>query len=165
MRRKHGQYRPPGHSQGQIHTHRPHKHHDHHQLERSRSTSNIRNQSQHRNSSSVRVASPPPRSKSAASHVSHSSSSSSINSSRKNSYSRGHSRPTSPMHGIGTLPLDYVHSHPHMNDLAGLDAEGMLSEHWDSNSDEDDEMDYGLKHARIRNGYGDEQDHHRKTSI
>ncbi|KAF9194101.1 hypothetical protein BGZ51_001080 [Haplosporangium sp. Z 767] len=165
MRRKHGQYHPPGHSQGQIHTHRPHKHHDHHQLERSRSTSNIIHQYQHRNPSSVRVASPSPRSRSATSHLSLSSSSSSINSSYKNSYSRGHSRPTSPMREIETLPLDYVHSHPHMIDLAGLDAEGMLSEHWNSNSDEDNEMDYGLKHARTHNDYGDEQGHHRKTSI
>ncbi|KAF9951701.1 hypothetical protein BGZ70_000887 [Mortierella alpina] len=175
IRQKHGEYHPPGQlSQGQIHTHRPQHHHDHHRLERSRSrsTHNLRHQHQYaqRNPSSVsiRIASPTPLSRptspsSALYSPSPSptpSSSSSTHSSRHNSYDRGrHGRPTSPMR-------DLVHTHPHMNDLEGLDAEGMLSEHWDSSSsdhDHDQDQDHGP--AGTSNDFERDHDRHRKASL
>ncbi|CAO3572772.1 unnamed protein product [Mortierella alpina] len=175
MRRKHGEYHPPGQlSQGQIHTHRPQHHHDHHRLERSRSrsTHNLRRHHQYaqRNPSSVsvRIASPTPLSRptspsSALYSPSPSptpSSSSSTHSSHHNSYDRGrHGRPTSPMR-------DLVHTHPHMNDLEGLDAEGMLSEHWDSScSDHDHDQDQGHGPAGTSNDFERDHDRHRKASL
>ncbi|KAF9942019.1 hypothetical protein BGZ67_003305 [Mortierella alpina] len=174
MRQKHGEYHPPGQlNQGQIHTHRPHQHHDHHKLERSRSrsTHNLRHQQQYaqRNPSSVslRIASPTPISRptspsSALYSPSPSptpSSSSSAHSSRHNSYDRGrHGRPTSPMRNL-------VHTHPHMNDLEGLDAEGMLSEHWDSSSDHDHDHDQDHGPAGTSNGFEQDHDRQRKASL
>ncbi|KAF9946745.1 hypothetical protein BGZ72_011167 [Mortierella alpina] len=171
MRQKHGEYQPPGQlNQGQIHTHRPQHHHDHHRLERSRSrsTHNLRHQQQYsqRNPSSVsiRIASPTPISRptspSSALYSpspSPTPSSSSSTHSRHNSYDRGrHGRPSSPMR-------DLVHTHPHMTDLEGLDAEGMLSEHWDSSSDHDHDQDHGA--AGPSNDFERDHDRHRKASL
>ncbi|KAG0285985.1 hypothetical protein BGZ97_007598, partial [Linnemannia gamsii] len=175
IRRKHGEYHPPGHSQGLVHTHRiPHQH-DHHHMERSRSASNMRNPSR----SSSRVVSPEPRSASRAS--TRSSASSFYTNSRNGSYihsnghghrnGHGHSRPTSPMGEIVAMPADYFHSHPHMNILEGLDAESMLSEHWDSNSDDEDEnlshyTNQGVRNDRDRDHEEREsEDRQRKASI
>ncbi|KAF8930319.1 hypothetical protein EDD21DRAFT_382206 [Dissophora ornata] len=141
LRKKHGEYHPPGHSQGQIHTHRLPPNHDHHQLEQSRSSGNIKfqYQQQHqRSQSSIRIDSSRPMSPtSSRSHVSPSPSPSSCASthSRQSSYSR--SRPTSPIRDMIALSIDYA-SNPHMDDLRNLDAEGILSEHWDSESEEED---------------------------
>ncbi|KAG0211315.1 hypothetical protein BGX28_008138 [Mortierella sp. GBA30] len=172
MRRKHGEYHPPGqHSQGQIYTHRPQQHHDHHSLERSRSRSahNMRGQYQRNSSSaSVRIASPTPKSRpTSPTSVSYSpspsptpSSSSSAYSSRHNNYNRGrHGRPASH------IMRDIVHIHPHMNDLEGLDADGILSKHWDSSSSSDDDHGRRNNGERDSNGYGREENHHRKTSV
>ncbi|KAG0215893.1 hypothetical protein BGX33_000752 [Mortierella sp. NVP41] len=163
IRRKHGEYHPPGHSQGLIHTHRIPQQHDHHHLERSRSANNMRqqHQQQQRSVSSSRVASPTPRSASRASTQS-SASSSMYSGSRNGSYvhhngnnsvyyGHGHhgGRPFSPMGEIVSMPADYFHTHPHMNALEGLDAGSMLSEHWDSNSDHEEE---DLSHYTNRSG-------------
>ncbi|KAF9919536.1 hypothetical protein FBU30_010908 [Linnemannia zychae] len=172
MRRKHGEYYPPGHSQGLVHTHRIPQQHDHHHLERSRSGGNLHTQYQQQKHSfsSSRVASPTPRSPSrastqrSASRASTQSSASSLYSnSRNGSYIQQHGvgnygRSTGPMGEIVSLPSDYFHTHPHMNVLEGLDAEGMLSEHWDTNSDDEDE---NLSH------YNDQDSHdpQRKVSI
>ncbi|KAF8927468.1 hypothetical protein BGZ47_002138, partial [Haplosporangium gracile] len=187
IRRKHGEYHPPGQSQGLIHTHRiPHQH-DHHHIERSRSASNMRHKHQHGSVSSSRVVSPEPRSASRAS--TRSSASSFYTNSRNGSYihhngngngngngnshghrnGHGHSRPTSPMGEIVAMPADYFHTHPHMNVLEGLDAESMLSEHWDSNSDNEDEnlshySNRGVRKDRNREGR-ESEDHQRKASI
>ncbi|KFH67775.1 hypothetical protein MVEG_06507 [Podila verticillata NRRL 6337] len=147
LRRKHGEYHPPGHTPGLIHNHRPPQHHDHQQIERSRSLTNMRQQYQqplqpmHRYPSTSRIASPtsfspssPTSPRSCTSSVS-----SSTHSSRHNSYTNGHNpqRPTSPMREQRSVQIDLSQVNPHLNDLESLDAEGILSGHWDSNSEDD----------------------------
>ncbi|KAG0367123.1 hypothetical protein BC939DRAFT_501588 [Gamsiella multidivaricata] len=164
LRKKHGEYHPPGHSQGQIHTHRPQRHHDHHQLERSRSRSNIKSSyPPSRSQSSIRVVSPEPRSLVSPSPTP--SSTSSAYSSRQSSVSRGRSRPTSPIRDMVAIPIDFTN--PHMSDLRDLDAEGMLSEHWETNSESEDEQDLEQrrKENRASRGYGRGKDHQRNTSV
>ncbi|KAG0018237.1 hypothetical protein BGZ82_000497 [Podila clonocystis] len=154
LRRKHGEYHPPGHTPGLIHNHRPPQHHDHQQIERSRSLTNMRQQFQqqpsqpqlHRYPSTSRVASPisfhsPSSPTSPRSHTS--SASSSTYSSRHNSYTNGHNlqRPTSPMRDQRSVQIDLSQMNPHLNDLERLD-EGILSEHWDSNSEDDHDLSF-----------------------
>ncbi|KAG0336457.1 hypothetical protein BG000_006561 [Podila horticola] len=150
LRRKHGEYHPPGHTPGLIHNHRPPQHHDHQQIERSRSLTNMRQQyqqqpSMHRYPSTSRVASPtsfhsPSSPTSPRSHTS--SASSSTYSSRHNSYTNGHNpRPTSPMREHKSVQIDLSQVNPHLNDLEGLD-EGILSEYWDSNSEDDHDLSF-----------------------
>ncbi|KAH7043592.1 hypothetical protein BKA57DRAFT_470171 [Linnemannia elongata] len=190
IRRKHGEYHPPGHSQGLVHTHRlPHQH-DHHHIERSRSASRLGHKYHQGSVSSSRVVSPEPRSASRAS--TRSSASSFYTNSRNGSYihhngngsgsgsgngnghknGQGHSRPTSPLGEIVAMPADYFHTHPHMNVLEGLDAESMLSEHehWDSNSDNEDEnlshyTNRGVRNDRDREEGRESEDRQRKASI
>ncbi|KAG0376891.1 hypothetical protein BGX24_007062 [Mortierella sp. AD032] len=184
IRRKHGEYHPPGHSQGLIHTHRIPQQHDHHHIERTRSSSNMRQHYQQRSSvNSSRVASPTPRSTSRAS--TRSSASSFYTGSRNGSYihpnsgngngygnySNGHGRSTSPMGEIVSMPADYFHTHPHMNVLEGLDAESMLSEHWNGNSeDEDDNLSRYNNRDEVGGGRGEDDgrvshDRQRKASL
>ncbi|KAG0273452.1 hypothetical protein BGZ95_010737 [Linnemannia exigua] len=185
IRRKHGEYHPPGHSQGQIHTHRLPQQHDHHHIERTRSSSNMRQQYHQRSSvSSSRIASPTPRSQSRAS--TRSSASSFYTGSRNGSYihpnsgngngygsnygySNGHGRPTSPMGEIVSMPADYFHTHPHMNVLEGLDAESMLSEHWNGNSEDEDDNLSRYNNRDDRGGDEDDgrvsHDRQRKASL
>ncbi|KAG0350601.1 hypothetical protein BG005_009852 [Podila minutissima] len=94
LRRKHGEYHPPGHTPGLIHNHRPPQHHDHQQIERS-------------------------------------------------SYTNGHNpqRPTSPVREQRSVQIDLSQVNPHLNDLENLD-EGILSEHWDSNSEDDHDLSF-----------------------
>ncbi|KAG0068939.1 hypothetical protein BGZ93_010629, partial [Podila epicladia] len=152
LRRKHGEYHPPGHTPGLIHNHRPPQHHDHQQIERSRSLTNMRQQYQqssqpqiHRYPSTSRVASPisfqsPSSPTSPRSYTS--SASSSTYSSRHNSYMNGHNpqRPTSPVREQRSLQIDLSQVNPHLN-LENLD-EGILSEHWDSNSEDDHDLSF-----------------------
>lgn len=154
LRRKHGEYHPPGHTPGLIHNHRPPQHHDHQQIERSRSLTNMYQQYQqqssqpqiHRYPSTSRVASPisfhsPSSPTSPQSHTS--SASSSTYSSRHNSYTNGHNpqRPTSPVREQRSVQIDLSQVNPHLNDLENLD-EGILSEHWDSNSEDDHDLSF-----------------------
>ncbi|KAF9906994.1 hypothetical protein EC991_011389 [Linnemannia zychae] len=162
IRRKHGEYHPPGHSQGLIHTHRIPQQHDHNHIERTRSASNMRHSYQRGSASSSRVASPTPRSPSRASTRSSASSfytgsrnGSYIHSNNGNGHHSGHGRPTSPMGEIISMPADYFHTHPHMNVLEGLDAESMLSEHWDSNSEDEDD---NLSRYNNRDDRGEDKD-------
>ncbi|KAF9106766.1 hypothetical protein BGX27_009038 [Mortierella sp. AM989] len=173
LRKKHGEYLPPGQSQGQVHTHRTQPQHDHHKLERSRS-GNVHFQYQQqrgqRSRSSVRVVSPTPMTAlSPSSPVSPSpsptpSSSSSVYSSHKSGNSWGNSRPTSPTFGMTAISNDY--NRAYIGDLKDLDAEGMLSEHWNSNSDSD--SDSGEDNRRpepASNGYSRNKEHQRKPSV
>ncbi|KAF9357458.1 hypothetical protein BGX26_003694 [Mortierella sp. AD094] len=179
LRKKHGEYHPPGHSQGQVHTHRVQPHHDHHQLERSRSSGNVRfqyQQQRQRSQSSVRIVSPAPMtSMSPSSPVSPSpsptpSSSSSVYSSHKSGSSWGHSRPTSPTFGMTAISMDQQINRAQMDDLNDLDAESILSEHWDSNSESENDEGINRKdHSRRReadsNGYSRNKDHQRNASV
>ncbi|GJJ74281.1 hypothetical protein EMPS_06639 [Entomortierella parvispora] len=164
IRRKHGEYHPPGQSQGQIHTHRLPRHQDQHEVERQRSFTSLRQQYQyqqrHNSGSSSRVVSPTPGSKSppsvedlrlyyqqqhqhdrdrdrARDRSRHSSRSSSSYSSRQGS------RGTSPE---ASAAVRYGHHHQHAvastvaNGLSlnDLDPEGILSEYWETQSEQDD---------------------------
>ncbi|KAF8986020.1 hypothetical protein BGZ46_010437 [Entomortierella lignicola] len=180
LRKKHGEYHPPGHSQGQVHTHKSPAHHDHHQLERQRSSGSVRFQYQQkpRSQSSFRVASPTPMS--AITPISPSpsptpSSASSVYSSHRSGSSWGRSRPTSPTFGMTSI-LTNQHSRKNTDDLNDLDAEGMLSEDWNSDSDSNSSSDsedsedvdgqgYNRRPALVSNGYSRKKDHNRKASV
>ncbi|KAG0046115.1 hypothetical protein BGZ83_008695 [Gryganskiella cystojenkinii] len=164
IRRKHGEYHPPGQSQGQIHTHRNPRQPptDHYVIERSGSHTSLRQQYQQRhNSSSSRVASPTPRTQQSIESMRYhyqrgrsttpSSASSSAASSRHNSYHR-----ESDTDDVSVATANYhiriaktkggIRQGPPMamNDLESLDAEGMLSDCWDSQSDHDPDLEtYG----------------------
>ncbi|KAG0343597.1 hypothetical protein BG004_005145 [Podila humilis] len=155
LRRKHGEYHPPGHTSGLIHNHRPHQHHDHHFLERSRSQSNMRQQYQQQQqqqpqlqrypSTSSRVASPISFQSPRSHHTS--SAASSVVSSRHNSYTQGYNpptRPTSPTreHQQRSKNIDLSELDPHLTDLESLDAEGILSENWGSSSEDERNMSF-----------------------
>ncbi|KAF9399012.1 hypothetical protein BGX21_006934 [Mortierella sp. AD011] len=180
FRKKHGEYHPPGHSQGQVHTHRVHPHHDHHQLERSRSSSNVRSQyrqQRQRSQSSTRVASVAPMTSMSPSSPASpspsptpSSAASSVYSSYRSGSSWGSSRPTSPTFGMTAISMDQQISRAQMDDLNDLEAESIPSEHWDSNSESENDEDIDRKdHNRRRgadsNGYSRGKEHQRNTSV
>ncbi|KAF9436280.1 hypothetical protein BGZ76_004378 [Entomortierella beljakovae] len=182
LRRKHGEYLPPGHSQGQIHTHRSQPHHDHHKLERQRSSGSVRFQyhQKQRSQSSVRIVSPTPMTAlSPSSPVSPSpspapSSSSSMYSSHRSS--SGGSRPMSPLFGMTPILIDQMRDQSSAADLHDLDAESIVSEQWSNGSDtgSNSEDDNHRSHSRSSrrsgsrsrsNGHGRKKDHHRNASV
>ncbi|KAG0292701.1 hypothetical protein BGZ98_002486 [Dissophora globulifera] len=59
------------------------------------------------------------------------------------------------------LVMDYGHANLHMKDLKDLDAEGMLSEHWESDGDSEQEREREL----ASHGYGRDKSHRRGESM
>jgi len=158
LRRKHGEYHPPGHGQDHIHTHRSEPDHDRHLLERSRSrsTNNLRmHHPQQGSSSRIRVVSPEPGSLTSPSPTPSSSSARSSRQKKPKSILRG--RTTSPKREPVLRSIVKKQAGPQSSDLKDLEA-NMLSENWNSSSEEEDAPRERKRNSRRK-------DHSRTESV